>query len=72
VILDLIMPQMGGGRCLEELLKIDPNVKVIVASGHSADGPTRDALKRGAKGFVSKPFDVQQILRSVREALDSE
>ena len=35
VILDLIMPEMGGKQCLEELLKIDPAVKILIASGYS-------------------------------------
>ena len=37
VVLDLIMPQMGGEKCLEELLKINPKMKVVVSSGHSLD-----------------------------------
>ena len=38
VPLDLIMPEMGGKQCLEEILKIDPSGKVIIASGFSANG----------------------------------
>ena len=72
VMLDLIMPGMGGKPCLEELLKIDPDVKILVASGYSADGPTKDALSIGAKGFVVKPFDVRQVLEMVRKTIDEE
>jgi two-component system cell cycle sensor histidine kinase/response regulator CckA len=61
VMLDLIMPGMGGKPCLEELLKIDPDVKILVASGYSAGGPTKDTLSIGAKGFVAKPFDMRQV-----------
>lgn len=71
VILDLIMPEMGGKQCLEGLLSIDPSVKVIVASGFSADGPTREALSAGAQGFVSKPYDIRQVLQVVRQVLDA-
>ena len=70
IILDLIMPGMGGRRCLEELLKINPEAKVLIASGHSPDGPTKEILEGGAKGFVSKPYDMTQILKAVREILD--
>ena len=70
VILDLIMPEMDGKQCLEELLKINPGAKVLVASGYSADGPTKEALQGGAKGFVSKPFDMGQLLQTVRKVLD--
>ena len=71
VILDLIMPEMGGKQCLEELLKIEPKVKVLVASGYSVNGLTKDALEVGAVGFITKPYDVKEFLRMVRKALDS-
>jgi DNA-binding NarL/FixJ family response regulator len=61
---------MGGRRCLEELLSIRPDVKVLVASGFSPDWPTGDPLKTGAKGFVSKPFDVNKLMKTVRDVLD--
>ena len=70
VILDLIMPGMGGSKCLEELLTIDPHTRVLIASGYSPDGPTKGALDAGAKGFVSKPYDTSQLLQLVREILD--
>jgi len=70
IILDLIMPGMGGKRCLVELLEINPEAKVAIASGYSPDGPTREILKNGAKGFVSKPYDIQQMLNVVRGVLD--
>ncbi len=72
VILDLIMPEMGGTQCLEGLLRLDPSVKVVIASGYSAYGTTRDALASGARGFVSKPFDISQVLEVVRAVLDEE
>jgi DNA-binding NtrC family response regulator len=72
VILDLIMPKLGGKQCLEELLAIDPEVKVLVASGYSADGPTKNAIGSGAKGFISKPYDAKEILRVVRKVLDED
>jgi PAS domain S-box-containing protein len=72
VLLDLIMPEMGGKQCLEELFKINKRVKVVIASGYSANGPTKDALASGAKAFVDKPFDMRQVLKAVREVLDTE
>ena len=71
VMLDLIMPEMGGKRCLEGLLSLDPSVKAIIASGYSANGPTKDALSVGAKGFVNKPFKIRQMLKVIREVLDA-
>jgi len=70
VILDLIMPEMGGEASLKELLKIDPGVKVLVASGYSADASMRGPLELGAKGFVGKPFRLKELLGQVRKVLD--
>ena len=61
---------MGGRRCLKELLKIDPQMQVLIASGYSSDGSERQALELGAKGFVRKPYKISQILKAVREVLD--
>lgn len=71
VILDLIMPEMGGKQCLQELLKINPEIKVLVASGYSGDGPDADPVE-GAAGLMQKPFRVQDLLIKVRQVLDSQ
>jgi two-component system, cell cycle sensor histidine kinase and response regulator CckA len=72
VVLDLIMPEMGGKQCLEVLLSLDPSLKVVIASGYSAIGPAQDALSAGAKGFIDKPYDIRQMLQVVRKVLDGE
>jgi two-component system, cell cycle sensor histidine kinase and response regulator CckA len=68
VILDLMMPEMGGEKCLEELLKIDPQVKVIVSSGHFLEARESRFFGATAKGFVNKPYEMGQLLEVVREA----
>jgi DNA-binding NtrC family response regulator len=70
VILDLIMPGMSGHRCLEELLRVDPDTRVLVMSGYSTNGLTVDQKGRGARGFVSKPYDAKEILIAIRKILD--
>jgi len=70
VILDMIMPGMGGVRCLEELLKIKPDVRVIIASGYTAEGARNSVLTSGARGFIDKPFNVKEMLETVRRELD--
>ena len=72
VLLDLMMPEMGGKQCLEVLLGMNPSVKVIITSGYSASGPTKEALEAGAKGFVNKPYDMRQVREVVRQVLDAE
>ncbi len=68
--LDLIMPGMGGKKCLEELLRIDPDVKVLVASGYSSGGFTEAEKGIGANGFISKPYDAKDLLGAIRRVFD--
>jgi two-component system cell cycle sensor histidine kinase/response regulator CckA len=70
VILDLIMPGIGGNNCLDLILKHDPAARVIIASGYSVDGPTKKELESKTKGFISKPFELNQIISIVRKTLD--
>jgi two-component system, cell cycle sensor histidine kinase and response regulator CckA len=70
IILDLIMPVMDGRQCLTEILRVNPNAKVIIASGHLESGSARDVMAVGAKGFVPKPYDMRQFLTTIREILD--
>ncbi len=70
VILDVGMPGMGGHKCLEEILKIDPGAKVIIASGYSAGGQLKDSLSQGAAAYIAKPFKMADLLKAVREVLD--
>ncbi len=70
VLLDISMPGMGGHKCLHELFKINPEVKVIIASGYSRNGQLKDTLASGAAGFVPKPFSKFEMLKTLREVLD--
>ncbi|MFH0824558.1 MAG: PAS domain S-box protein, partial [Pseudomonadota bacterium] len=70
VVLDMIMPGMGGKRCLEELLRINAKVKVLVASGYPQNGPLSDKAGKGACGFISKPYDGKAILGAIRKVLN--
>jgi len=72
VILDVGMPGMGGHRCFQELKKINPHVKVIVATGYSANGRVKEMIKSGAAGFIGKPYRLADILNKIREVLDTE
>ncbi len=72
VVLDLIMPEMDGTRCLSEILQISPQAKVIIASGCIENGTERSGPLAGAKNFLSKPYDMEELLRSVRYTLDND
>jgi two-component system cell cycle sensor histidine kinase/response regulator CckA len=70
VILDLMMPGMGGTKCLDGLLSINAQARVLIASGHTPEGPTRSAFEGRVKGFIGKPYRVKELLKVIREVLD--
>jgi len=69
IILDLSMPEMGGTQCLQELLGMDPEARVIIASGCAGAREIEQVTKSGAKAFINKPYDIQQMLTAVRRVL---
>jgi CheY-like chemotaxis protein len=70
VILDMIMPGMGGGETYDRLREIDGDVKVILSSGYSIEGKAKEIMDRGRSGFIQKPFSMEELSRKVRELLD--
>lgn len=67
VILDIIMPNMGGKETMERLKVIKPDLKILVSSGYSINGTAQEMLDAGATGFIQKPFTVSAIANKVRE-----
>ncbi|MCX5873601.1 MAG: PAS domain S-box protein [Deltaproteobacteria bacterium] len=70
VILDLLMPEMSGRDCLMELLKIDPSVKVLIASGYAPEDELHKEISPLVRGFVHKPFGIAELLNEARSVLD--
>jgi PAS domain S-box-containing protein len=70
VILDMIMPGMGGGETFDRLRAIDPRVKVLLCSGYSLEGQAARIMERGCNGFIQKPFSLDSLSNKLRELLD--
>jgi PAS domain S-box-containing protein len=70
VIIDMIMPNLNGGETYDELKKIDPDIKVLLASGYSLGGQAQDILHRGCNGFIQKPFNINRLSHKIRTVLD--
>jgi len=70
VILDLMMPGMGGEKCLAEILKIEPSMKVIVASGYTASSAAWEIEEKGAAAFIKKPYQLEELSKIIRDTLD--
>ena len=71
VILDMIMPGMGGGDTYDNLKKINPDITVLLSSGYSMDGQAREILERGCDGFIQKPFNMSQLSQAIQKTLGS-
>jgi len=65
VILDMVMPDMGGTRTFEQLKQIDASVKVLLSSGYSINDQVNNLLSLGCKGFIQKPFTVHELSQKV-------
>jgi len=70
VVLDMIMPEMGGEETYDKLKEINPKAKVLLSSGYSIDGKAKEILERGCDGFIQKPFTVEELSQKIREILD--
>ena len=70
VIMDMIMPGLGGGETFNRLKRINPNVKVLLCSGYSINGQASKIMERGCDGFIQKPFTLKQLSVKIREVLD--
>lgn len=70
ITLDITMPEMDGVECLKRILDIDPDQKVIMITAAGQQSKVVEALKLGAKQFITKPFEKDVVLRSIREVLD--
>ena len=69
VIMDMIMPGMGGGETFDRLKEINPEVKVLLSSGYSINGQATKILRRGCDGFIQKPFNMYQLAEKVQRIL---
>jgi two-component system chemotaxis response regulator CheY len=69
VCLDVLMPGLDGLSALKTIKEKYPDMRVILVTGQSTSEVVAEALKLGASGFVVKPFNANQLLRAVSQAL---
>lgn len=69
VTMDLTMPEMGGIECVERMVEIDSDVVILVVSALSDKATAIEALKKGANGFLCKPFTEDELNNAFRELL---
>ena len=71
-LLDIKLPDIDGRHLYPLIMKARSNLKVIVFSGYSIDGPAREILDAGAQGFIQKPFSVSALSEKLKEVLEGE
>ena len=70
IMIDMLMePGMNGRQTYEAILRLYPHQKALIASGFSESDDVKKALKNGAKGFLKKPYSMEQLGKAVRNAL---
>jgi PAS domain S-box-containing protein len=72
VILDYVMPGMGGREVFDAIKQIRPDVKVLLSSGYSSTDQVAALIERGCNGFIQKPYDTVKMSRIIRTILDTE
>ena len=71
VILDMILPDMGGGDTYDRLKEINPGIKVLLASGYDKDYQGSGIMERGCDDFIQKPFNLNELLEKIKGVLTS-
>jgi CheY-like chemotaxis protein len=71
VILDMVMPKMGGRETFLRMKEINPNVRALLSTGFSQNGKAREILDSGVMGFIQKPYQLNALLLKVRSILDA-
>lgn len=70
VTMDIVMPGIDGLDAARLMLKAHPDARVLMVSSLAYDDTINEAKRIGAKGFVYKPFDHDQILQAVRDSFE--
>ena len=68
-ILDVFLPDINGNKIYPLLKELRPNLKVLVSSGYSIDGPAQEILDAGAQGFIQKPVSIKELSEKLKELL---
>ncbi len=69
VTMDIVMPDMGGIDAVREIVKIDPDAKILMCSAMGQQALVVEAIQAGAKDFVVKPFQPSRVLEAVQRLL---
>lgn len=72
VTMDISMPLMNGIDAVSEIIKIDANAKIVMISAHNQKQMVFEAIKNGAKHYILKPIEVENVVKVINAVLGSE
>ena len=72
VFMDITMPELNGKDALKQILNIDPEAKVIMCSALDSTQLVEECMKIGAKGYIVKPFKIEDVEEVINQALGLE
>ena len=70
VLLDMVMPKLGGHQTFYKIKDLDPKAKILLSSGYVSEDEVNDLLEQGAMGFLPKPHRIAKMAQEVRRILD--
>ena len=69
IILDIVMPDLGGAEVVDAIKEIDPNSKIMLSSGYGKDRKVND-LMQYCRGFIQKPFSLQELSTLIQSVME--
>ncbi len=69
IILDMVMPDLGGAEVVDAIKDIDPNSKIMLSSGYGKDSKVNDIMQN-CHGFIQKPFSLQELSTSLQSIME--
>ena len=69
VILDIVMPDLGGAEAVEAIKKIKPDVNIMLSSGYGRDRKINEIMKN-CSGFIQKPFSMKELSEAIQAFMD--
>jgi two-component system chemotaxis response regulator CheY len=72
VTMDLTMPELDGLKCIEQIMAINPHTRILVISALADKATAIEALKKGAQGFLCKPFNEMELNEALQELIKDE
>ena len=68
VIIDVVMPDLGGAEVIEAIKKINPDVKIMLLSGYGIDRKTNEIMQ-SCSGFIQKPFSMKELSETIKAVM---